>query len=74
MKKKKNRKCVLFYLGNIAAIRSMSKNVFDGLFFLTNDVKNVEQTQALILQKLDRIESRVCDTHCNVRTYSNIPI
>lgn len=38
----------------------MTKNVFDGLYMVNNDVKILEQNQSLILQKLDRMESKVC--------------
>ena len=37
----------------------MSKNMFDGLFLVTNDIKILEQNQHLILQKLDRMERKV---------------
>lgn len=37
----------------------MTKNVFDGLYLVTNDVKVLEQNQNLILQKLDRMENKV---------------
>lgn len=37
----------------------MTKNVFDGLFLVTNDIKVLEQNQNLILQKLDRMEDKV---------------
>lgn len=56
-------KSILDVLNNyqvaINTIRSMSKNMYDGLFFLTNDVKSLEQTQTVIITKLDRLDSKV---------------
>ena len=37
----------------------MTKNVFDGLYLVTNDVKILEQNQTIILKKLDCMESKV---------------
>lgn len=33
--------------------------MFDGLYFVTNDIKTVEQNQTLILMRLDRMENKV---------------
>ena len=47
------------YQAAINTIRSMSKNMYDGLFFLTNDVRTVEQNQAVVIARLDRLDSKV---------------
>lgn len=47
------------YQAGINTIRSMAKNMYDGLFFLTNDVRGVEQTQSIIINRLDRLDSKV---------------
>lgn len=56
-------KAVMDVLNNyqvaINTTRSMAKNMYDGLFFLTNDVRSLEQNQSVILTRLDRLDSKV---------------
>lgn len=33
--------------------------MYDGLFFLTNDVKTLEQGQSVIIARLDRLDIKV---------------
>lgn len=55
-------KAVLEVLNNyqtaINTIRSMAKNMYDGLFFLTNDARGLEQNQTVIMTRLDRLDSK----------------
>ena len=64
----------MFFLANIATIRSMSKNVFDGLYLVTNDVKVLEQNQNLILHKLDLMENKVLCVPVRIHTHMYINI
>ena len=56
-------KAVLDVLNNyqvaINTVRSMSKNMYDGLFFLTNDVRSLEQNQSVIISRLDKLDAKV---------------
>ena len=49
-----------FLLAALNTIRNMTKNLYDGVFFVTNDVRSLEQGQTLIMERLDQLDAKVC--------------